>query len=106
MYIGGWWVSGSHLADVAKLGAREDVFQGHAKAEHGKETFTYERTLTQHFKHTEGNATKGLVSNLNVKPSPIFCRLNYHVRDQNYRKYFAHRERRGADLFTGKPLSK
>lgn len=105
LYIGTWWQAGGHLASAAHQVANENVYSGKAQFEFTNETFTYDRTQAMHFHHSEGNASKGLMSNLSVPPSSVFCRLNYHVRDQNYRKYFAHRERRGADLFTGKPLN-
>ena len=105
-FIGTWWIAGAELAENSKMIQIENVKQGFSEKEHKTEIFTYDRILTQNFNHSEGNATKGLASNLNVAPSPMYCRLDYHIRDQNFRKHFAHRERRGADLFTGKPLSK
>jgi hypothetical protein len=46
---------------------------------------------------------KGLVSQKAAPPYKKFCKLNHYTRDQNYRKYLAYRERRGVDLFTGRP---
>jgi len=106
IYMSGFWYAGESLAFSSRGNARENVYSGHALMEHGKETFNYERTSSLFFHHSEGNATKGLTSNISVPPSPMFCRINNYVRDQNLRKYFAHRERRGADLFTGQPLNK
>lgn len=104
-YIGGWWFAGSAFAKSAAREARERVYEGHDAIESPIEEFSYSRMSTLYFHESEGNAAKGLVSGKNYPPMASFCRLNYHIRDQNLRKYFAHRERRGADLFTGKPLA-
>ena len=101
-----WWVSGHTFARNAQARAVEDTYEGHANSENSIEVFDNSRMLGLFFHNSEGNSSKGLISNKCFPPLPFFCRLNYHIRDQNFRKYFAHRERRGVDLFTGKPLSK
>lgn len=104
-YIGGWWFAGSAFAKSAKRQAMEEVYEGHRSIETGIEEFSNSRMLSLYFHESEGNSAKGMLSAKSYPPMPFFCRLNYHIRDQNLRKYFAHRERRGADLFTGKPIS-
>ena len=104
-YVSTWWFAGKTFAKAAKEVAIDKVYMGHQATEVSVEAFSYSRLLTLFFHESEGNASKGLISSKNYPPLPQFCRLNYHVRDQNLRKYFAHRERRGADPFTGKPIS-
>ena len=104
-YLGTWWISGKVFARSNFQEAVENVYEGHQFVEVANEEFGNSRMYTMYFHESEGNGAKGMISSKNYPPMPIFCRLNYHIRDQNLRKYYAHRERRGADLFTGKPLS-
>jgi hypothetical protein len=101
-----WWFVGRYMGRTAELIAIDQVYSGHKAIETPVENFSGSKLLSMLFHHTEGNAAKGMISSKNVLPSPLFCRLNYHIRDQNIRKYIAHRERRGADVFTGKPLNR
>jgi hypothetical protein len=103
LYLPAWWISGSTFARIGRVQAAEDVYEGHKHIETSVEEFSNSRMLSLWFHESEGNAAKGMISSKNYPALNIFCRINYHVRDQNLRKYFAHRERRGADLFTGKP---
>jgi len=80
------------------------VYKGHADVEVPIEYFTFNKSLTFFFHDHEFMMDKGLISGKAAPPLPRYCKLNTYTRDQNLRKYFAHRERRGADLFTGKPL--
>lgn len=105
MYSFAFWTAGKEFAKAAHLAAMEKTLEGHTMHEEVLEEFTNDRMSSMFFHETEGNAGKGLMSSKNYPPLAIFCRLNTHVRDQNLRKYFAHRERRGANLFTGKPLA-
>lgn len=100
-----WWVSGAALYKSSAHAQLEKVYRGNVSTEAPVEHFTYNKNLTLFFHEHEFMMDKGLVSQKSVPPFAKFVRLNNFVRDQNFRKYFAHRERRGADLFTGKPLA-
>lgn len=102
-FIGTWWVMGSTLYQGAVDRSREAVRAGHKRYETPVEEKSWSHYNAMLFHEHEYSMDKGMVSQKGAPPYPKFCRLNYHVRDQNLRKYFAHRERRGVDPFTGKP---
>ena len=102
-FVGTWWVTGSTLYQNAVDRARERVRDGHERYETPVEHRSFSHFQAMLFHEHEFSMDKGLISQKGVPPYPKFCRLNTYVRDQNYRKYFAHRERRGVDPFTGKP---
>ena len=103
LYLGSWWIAGHALAVEAKYKAVYKVREGHELVESPVEVFSDTKLHGQRFTHSEGNAERGMISDKNLPPLHSLCRLNFHIRDQNIRKYIAHRERRGADVFTGKP---
>jgi hypothetical protein len=98
-----WWVSGGNNYRGSIHTAIENVARGHQQWEHPTEHFTYNKNLTLLFHEHEFMMDKGLVSQKAAPPYPKFVRLNFYARDQNLRKYFAHRERREVNPFTGKP---
>jgi hypothetical protein len=100
-----WWFMGSTQYKASVGIQLEKVFKGKARTETPVEHFTFNKNLTLFFHEHEFMMDKGLVSQKSVTPQAKYVRLNNFVRDQNFRKYFAHRERRGADPFTGKPLA-
>lgn len=104
-FLGTWWIVGGNNSRGATEKALERTYSGHQQWEFATETFSFNKNLTFLFHEHEFNMDKGMISQKSAAPYPRFARLNNYVRDQNLRKYFAHRERRGVNLFSGKPSS-
>mgnify|MGYP000005050883 CR=1 FL=1 len=98
-----WWISGSNNYRGSVHTALERTYEGHQQYEFPIETFSFNKKLTLQFHEHEFMMDKGMISQKAAPPYPKFARINNYVRDQNLRKYFAHRERRDVDPFTGKP---
>jgi hypothetical protein len=94
---------GKQNARNSQFSAFERVMKGHQQWEFPVEVFSHNKNLGLLMHEHEFNMDKGLVSQKAAPPYKKFCKLNHYTRDQNYRKYLAYRERRGVDLFTGKP---
>mmetsp|Transcript_30983 Transcript_30983/g.30639 ORF Transcript_30983/g.30639 Transcript_30983/m.30639 type:complete len:173 (+) Transcript_30983:114-632(+) len=102
-YGGVFLISGRLRTQASAMDAGESTYQGHTQWEFPVETYSQSKMMTFYFHDHEYNGDKGKISQKAALPNQKFCRLNNYVRDQNFRKYFAHRERREVDPFTGAP---
>lgn len=103
MYGSAFLANGRQRHQGATLTAYEKMWAGHERFEYPVEVHSKNHNLAFNFHDHEFSANKGMVSQKAAPPFHKFVRLNNYVRDQNLRKYFAHRELRGVDPFTGKP---
>jgi hypothetical protein len=98
-----WWEMGKMNYRNSLFTAYEGVMSGHRQWEFPVEVFNHDKSNSLLMHEHEFMMDKGLVSQKAAPPYKKFCKLNHYTRDQNYRKYLAYRERRGVDLFTGRP---